>query len=279
MPDEHWANCEYSGPAYKGDFPCSGCAPVKCRDGSLICDRCFGRMRRALQDAPDLVGRLRSLADPAKAMQVERRSTTRSVEAPAPVPADLVDAAECVMRTLRTWAVYVDPRSGVIGGMPAGAGAAAAYDYAHDCSVVIDGALPAIANHAENAVLLGDALLTVHPADEHGERPYWSVVDAVSRYRLERPDDTRWEPSGEDDELLVAGVSEWGDRLISRSEAARRLRVSESTLKAWVHREILPVVAVTSRPHRVSWFRERDVLAASQQVVMGRPVNLENRSE
>lgn len=93
-PGEHYAACRFSGPDYVGPFPCDGCAPRECRDGSLVCDRCFGRMRALLADGPDLIGRVRSLADPMKATPTDKAPGGRSsaTEPPAPIDADLIDA-------------------------------------------------------------------------------------------------------------------------------------------------------------------------------------------
>jgi hypothetical protein len=245
----------------------------------MVCDRCYRRMRRHLDNAPDLVGRLRSLADPASAMVYEDRSQASgggAAHSPAPVPADLIDAAEDVMRTLRTWAVYVDPRSGVIGGMPAGAGSLGAYEYARDCANVILSDFDRLANRTE-VVQLGEAVLERHAPNEHGERVFWSIADAVSRYRLERPDaaivvDDR---SDEDGELATSSVPEWRDRLITRAEAEREAYArSGATLRRWVKEELIEARAVTQGPMgRVTWFRESEVLAVRERMDarVGRP--------
>lgn len=132
VPDLHYASCAWWGveeglvPAV-AELPnapevCKGCAPAPTRDGVMICDRCYRRMRGHIDNAADLVGRLRSLADPRKAMVYDamRYSSGKGAEAPAPTPADLIDASEDVMRSLRSWAVFVDPRSGIVGGYARG---------------------------------------------------------------------------------------------------------------------------------------------------------------
>lgn len=255
---------------------CSGCAPVEARDKAMICDRCYKRMRRHLDNAPDLIGRLRSLSDPTSAKVYDNpRFGGVAIEAPAPVAADLIDAAEDVMRTLRTWAVYVDSRSGVIGGMPAGAGPIAAYDYARDCASTILSGFDRIANNARDVMLLAEVVLVAHPADEHGERGSWSIVDAVSRYRLERPDAAEWLVAHDDDrELLSTGIAEWRtDRLIPRRDAARRAGVAESTFRRWVADGLL----TARRTLGVTWFRQSDVDAAvvEMRTRRGRPTKEE----
>lgn len=293
----HYAECAWNG-INDADIPdllllpltpplCRGCAPEKAKHGVMVCPRCAARFRRLLDDAPDLVGRLRSLADPAKAVEIaSTRSGSRSVEAPAPVPADLIDAAEAVMRTLRTWAVYVDPRSGVLGGMPAGAGSLGAYMYARDCVDVILPELDRILNNRDDVLLLSEHVLTPHPADDAGEREAWSIVDAVSRYRLERPDDTQPAPVDDsaDGELATFPIAEWGDKPVLRRDAAAHAGVGESTLRRWVKDKDL-VPRVSGGPAgRVEWFRASDIAAAKKTVGerVGRSKKtpeLENRSQ
>ena len=290
----HYATCAWYGIdealiSAVADLPntpsrCNGCAPVEARDGALICDRCYKRMRRHLDNAPDLIGRLRSLSDPTSATVYDRvRIGGATIEAPAPVAADLIDAAEDVMRTLRTWAVYVDPRSGVIGGMPAGAGPIAAYDYARDCASTILSGFDGIANNAADVLALAELVLVAHPADEHGERGSWSIVDAVSRYRLERPDSAELlgADDADDGELLRTSVAEWGDRLIPRRDAVGRAGVADSTFRRWVADEVLAPRATTYGPMgRVLWFRTSDVDAAAVTMAArrGRPTKEEASS-
>ncbi|MCC4906950.1 hypothetical protein [Microbacterium sp. cx-59] len=271
----HFATCEDYG---KEGGTCPGCAPELARDGALICDRCFRRIRRHLDNAPDLVGRLRSLSDPMAAAVYDRvRVSGGGSEAPAPTPPDLIDASDDVMRTLRTWAVYVDPRSGIIGGMPAGAGALGAYDYARRCANVILGDFERLANRRDDILQLAEAVLDRHPSDAEGIRSFWSIVDAVSRYRLERPDaaiviDAREDEDGEE---MTSSVPEWRDRLITRSEAEReRYAASGATLRRWVAKELIAPRAVTYGPMgKVTWFRESELLAlrAEMDARVGRP--------
>lgn len=63
---EHFAECTDYGTT---DGDCKGCVPSTAREGALVCNRCFYRVRRHLDDAPDLVAHLRSIADPTKAKQ------------------------------------------------------------------------------------------------------------------------------------------------------------------------------------------------------------------
>lgn len=285
VPDLHYATCDWYGVAdaqaelarRAGVDVCAGCAPTPARDGVMVCDRCYRRMRGHIDNAADLVGRLRSLADPRKAMVYDamRSSSGKGAEAPAATPADLIDASEDVMRSLRSWAVFVDPRSGVVGGMPAGAGSLAAYDYARSCANVILGDLDRIANNAEDVKQLAEAVLTRHPVDEDGIRPFWSIVDAVSRYRLERPHAAHVVDADADETLEVSAVAEWRDRLITKDEAILpRYAGSLATLKRWRADEGLVPRAITQGPMgRVTWFRESEVLEirAKMRARVGRP--------
>lgn len=286
VPDLHYATCAWYGVqeaqvdlAERAGVAavCKGCVPAPARDGVMICDRCYRRMRGHIDNAADLVGRLRSLADPRKAMVYDamRSSSGKGAEAPAPTPADLIDASEDVMRSLRSWAVFVDPRSGIVGGMPAGAGSLAAYDYARSCANVILGDFDRIANSADDVKQLAEAVLVRHPVDEDGVRPFWSIVDAVSRYRLERPDAAHVVDADAGETLEVSAVAEWRDRLITKDEAARaKYAGSERTLKRWREREGLVPRAITQGPMgRVTWFREAEVLEIREKMRarVGRP--------
>lgn len=96
---EHFAACVDFGRGTDGD--CKGCVPRAVRDGAVICERCFYRLRRALEDLPDLVGMLRSKVDPRQALDYTRagqRRGSRDPGSPAPVSVDLLDAIHDLMR-------------------------------------------------------------------------------------------------------------------------------------------------------------------------------------
>lgn len=182
---EHYATCSSFGP--NGDDSCRGCAPAAARDGALICARCYRRLRGCLEDAADLVGHLRSIADPTKAARISRSGGGSRQELPAPVAADLVDASDDIVRTLREWALFVQfPGQGWRAeGLEAGVDAASAYDDAAGCVDVILDAYDQLVNRVEVAQL-ADAVLTVHP----GEPAWWSIADGLGRWPLE--DRSRW---------------------------------------------------------------------------------------
>ncbi len=203
--DVHYATCEHSGPTYVGEFPCRGCAPRVCRDGSLVCDSCFGRIRALLGDVPDLLGRLRSLADPLKATPTDNlRTGSRGIlAAQPPVPVDLLDAIESIQ------AVYGFYTS-----------------WGSDLSTH--------ANDVEEITYLIEMVITRHPASD-GVRLVWSVQDAVDQWGVERrtTQDQPWEEPVEDTEELIGRFNDWAgrDQLMSRIDAAKAVHVSESTMR------------------------------------------------
>lgn len=208
---EHYAACQFSGPDYEGPFPCDGCAPRECRDGSLICDRCFGRMRALLADGPDLIGRVRSLADPMKATPTDRAPGGRSLasEPPAPIDADLVDALAVLNGLEPWWHVTLS-------------------DYSNDRDVM---------------TWLGEVVLDRHPEVE-GLRDGWSVADAMAKWGTERRTDVFVYPDDEgDNEPEAAPVREWYDPLLTLQQAAKRAKVSQRQVQRWVRKEVVTVVA------------------------------------
>ncbi len=215
----HYATCPHSDQAYEGPVVCWGCAPRDCREGSLICDRCFGRLRALVRDADDLMGRLRSLADPMKATPTDKQPGGRSasVEPPAPVDADLADARNDIGHTLADW----DRHTGY----------------------QLEKALPDLVNDAENVRVLGVGFLDRHPLVD-GVREFWSVQDAVDKWGVERRADVFVYPGDDDSEdVEQQPVREWFDRLLTIQQAAKRAKVSQRQVRRWVEKEILPIAA------------------------------------
>src|SRR5688572_5901582 len=99
----HFAACPNFGDA--DEDGCRGCVPTVAREGALICDRCYKRLLATLAEAPDVIALIRSQADPLKAAVYDQEmvSGSASDEAPAPVRADLIDAADDMIRILRRW--------------------------------------------------------------------------------------------------------------------------------------------------------------------------------
>ena len=223
--DVHFAACVRKDAAVD---PCRGCAPRECRDGSLICDRCFGRMRALLADTRDLLGRLRAIADPSKATPLDQvRVASSSVEPAAPVGADLLDAIHAV-EIAESWA-YVD--------------------------------LATVSNDLDTMTWLGQLLLERHaPVD--GIRSSWSVQDAVDQWGVERRDRNAvpYEDDDERDEV-VEPVSEWQNPIVGR-EDAEGLAGSASTLRRWIKDgDVVPVGEVYIAGRRTRLFRRAELLA------------------
>ncbi|MDY0830750.1 hypothetical protein SK224_16565 [Microbacterium sp. BG28] len=181
---KHLAVCADFG---KTDGTCQGCAPVKARDGMLLCDRCYRRLSRTLSDAPDLVGHLRSIADPMKSSWNWDRMIVSSspVDMPAPVSAAVIDAARDVMRMLHEWAAVANGEAYGRSDLIAGADAASAFDVAHDYARTILDHLDELANRKE-VTQLWDAVMFRH----EGEPDWWSVADALGKWSLD--DRERW---------------------------------------------------------------------------------------
>jgi hypothetical protein len=197
--DVHFATCPWFGVEdgseraaamlAAGVASCSGCAPRVAREGVLLCEGCYRRIRRLLGETPDLIAHLRSLADPLKAAVYDRVMVSSSrPDLPAPVSADLIDAADDLMRMLREWAVVVDPGLAGRAGMAAGTETAEAFDDADLCLQAILEDFDRLANRTE-ITALADAVLHRHS----GEPEWWSVVDALGKWPLD--DQPRWAKS------------------------------------------------------------------------------------
>lgn len=169
----HFASCA----DYGGDGgTCRGCAPVEARHGVMVCDRCYGRLRRRLEDTPDLVAHLRSIVDPLKAQVYDRAIVSGSgpSDAAAPVASDLLDATVDIMH--------------VIGGY-LGSGASSLKGYSQALGAigrVLDG-YDDIANDRDVFLewwrLVMSASLEDHP-------DFWTITRALSRWPLE--DRRKW---------------------------------------------------------------------------------------
>jgi len=199
----HWANCPDYG-REEGDRSCAGCVPRECRDGSLICSSCFGRIRHLLSEVPDLLGRLRSLADPLKATPTDNlRTGGAPVFGPRePNPVDLLDAIQAVETV---YGFYVSWGSD----------------------------LTKHSNDVEDITYLTEMVITRHPAKD-GVRLVWSVQDAVDQWGVERRTTTEpWTEPVDDSEEVVGHFHEWNgrDQLVSRLDAAKAVDVSESTMR------------------------------------------------
>ncbi len=196
VPGVHFATCPWLGVdggseraermLAAGVPPCSGCAPRSARDGVLLCEGCYRRIRRLLGETADLIAHLRSLADPLKAAVYDRVMVSSSrPDLPAPVSADLVDASDDLMRMLREWAAAVEPGLAGRSGLAAGTEPGEAFDDADLCLRAILTDFDHLANRTE-ITALADAVLHRHS----GEPEWWSVVDALAKWPLD--DRPRW---------------------------------------------------------------------------------------
>lgn len=238
----HYATCDSFGDAE--NTACRGCAPAPAYVGSLVCSRCFGRARALLRDAPDLIARIRSLSDPAKAMLVEPvKVFSRPVEAIAPVGPDLLDAAGTLLANLRDWAHTLRHEPGLPWhSRTSGLSTSSAFDIAAAYSRSILAQLEAVTSDPALVVNFAEAILVAHPEVE-GERQAWSITDAMDRWGAERRDrhvhpDVDAEP---DREVSASPVREWYDPTLSVKEAAARHGVKTNTVRKWVASGELPV--------------------------------------
>ncbi|MBE7952878.1 hypothetical protein ILP86_00940 [Microbacterium sp. R1] len=153
----------------------------------LICERCYRRLRRHLEDAAGIVGHLRSIADPTKAAAYDRvRVQSSSIEIPAPVAADLIDASNDITTTLNMWANHAAGEDRLGAGLPAGAMADAAHDVVQLAVDVILDELDTLANDSHQVDALCDGVMLVH----RGAPDVWTVADAAVRWPLD--DSPRW---------------------------------------------------------------------------------------
>lgn len=231
----HFAAC-----AGQFDEPptCTGCAPRECRDGSLVCDTCFGRARRLLDDLPDLIARLRSLADPSKATPTDQppRGRGQQSEAPAPVGSDLLDAIIACELVWSHWVAWGED-------------------------------LQVMSNRVDAMHVFGWLLDRHKPVD--GIRPWWSVQDAVDQWGVERrpgKHERPWSPDPNSEEVASWPVREWGrDQLVSRRDAWR-LAESERTFQRWVQQELIePAAQITVAGVRTVLYRTSDVVRIREE--------------
>ncbi|MFD7871384.1 MULTISPECIES: hypothetical protein [unclassified Microbacterium] len=168
-------------------------------------------MRALLADGPDLIGRVRSLADPMKATPTDKAPGGRSsaTEPPAPIDADLIDALAVLEKLEPWWHVTLS-------------------DYSNDREVM---------------TWMGEVVLDRHPEVE-GLRDGWSVADAMAKWGTERRTDVFVYPDDEtEDEPASAPVREWYDPLLTLQQAAVRAKVDQRQVQRWVQKEHLTVVA------------------------------------
>lgn len=222
-PGVHYATCP-------NPEECWGCAEQDAHDGSLVCGRCFARTRRLLDDLPDLMGRLDGLADPLSASVLDQVRVRASVEPPAPVGADLIDA-----RTLLRYVAWM------------------VAEWGHDVA--------GMTNDTGMVLWVGEHVLTRHkPVD--GLMPAWSVQDVMDRWGVERRSrDTYVFPDEDTEEARP--VTEWSDPFLLEPDAIMRAGVDARTFRRWVTSKLIePVARVKFGKGWVRAFRASAVDAA-----------------
>lgn len=243
--------------------------PVSARRGAVLCDDCYGRVRRVLLDAGDVVGRMRSSVDQAKAVVYQPAKVFPAAGAPAAaeqVDADVIDAIRDILGTLRAWAVAVDGtvEYSTHRGMSDDDEIAAASGYAR----VILAQLDVVANDTRRAPELHDHLLSRTGDRTAGE--WWSLADARARWGTQRRADRHVFPAGEDrdGELERTPVTEWYDPLLVSKDAAKRAGVTESQLRKWVAADVLtPAARVRDARGMVTrWFHASAVDEAAREM-------------
>lgn len=187
VPDVHYATCPDFG---KDEGDCKGCAPREARDGALICERCYRTLRRCLEDAGDVVGLIRSIADPSKAARYDAvRVQSSRPDLPAPVAADLVDASDDIVRVLRMWEMHVAgevvPDS--VPGLPAGTWAGEAHTIAQSAADAVLEVLDELVNDRDEVLALCAGVIERHTESSPA---VWSLADALTRWSFE--DRPRW---------------------------------------------------------------------------------------
>ncbi|WEK60523.1 MAG: hypothetical protein P0Y60_14575 [Candidatus Microbacterium colombiense] len=195
-------------------------------------------MRALLADGPDLVGRIRSLADPMKATPTDKEpgGGSGSAEAPAPVAADYIDALQMLDQMWRWWHVDIA-------------------DYSNDLDTI---------------TWLSGMVLDHFPEVE-GVREAWSVADAMAKWGPERR--TRNEPSWFDPDALFdpkhdapRDVPEWDDPIVGWADAAK-LAGSDSTLRRWIKKGEIQVAGVfVIAGVQVRQFRAKDLIATRERL-------------
>lgn len=268
--DEHYAACPDFG---KTGATCWGCKPRPTRGATLVCDGCFKRFRRMLLDAPDLLGRLQSIAEQDKAVAFTPVKAKGSpAESPVQIGSDLLDALTEISANLHDWSVHLDAHRAAPAPTVGMSSTEVYAKSARDAGVVL--------SHLETIVAvegqlsrLAEAVIVMHQPDDQGARR-WSVADAVARWGVERRDRHVF-PSA-DAEAIIAGdplpVREWYDPLITLKQAAAHVGVTERQVQKWVKADELPPRARSRDPrgYVTQWFHVSAVEKVAQDMAARR---------
>ena len=264
--DDHYAACPDYGKTRGSGATCWGCTPRPTRGAMLVCDGCYRRFRRMLLDAPDLLGRLQSIAEQDKAVAFTPVKAKGSpAESPVQIGSDLLDALTEISANLHDWAVTLD--AGRAGPAPrAGRSSTQVYaDRAKDAAVVLRHLDTIVAVEAQ-LTPLAEAVIVMHQPDDEGARR-WSVADAVARWGVERRDRNVY-PDQHDDTVIAGDprpVREWGDELLTKREA-EKLAGSPRTLRRWEKRDLIAAEGRMIIAGVVTnWYRRSDILRVKRE--------------
>lgn len=277
-PGRHFADCSvYDGIDHVN--PCTGCMPTEALAGMVVCDRCRRRFRWMLHEVSDLVGRMRSVADPTSATcyedLVQRGGGSGRGEVPAPLPSDLADASTAVQMGL--WRL-----AGAQGHRPRSDSEGAAEDAKVHAKVILRALESWHLADEFRMSTLHDVLWTRHVADEAGLRRGWSAADALAQWGSERREflELALEPSralrpepvrllAADGRELSVPIAEWGnggDGLLTRQQAAQEAG-SDRTLRRWVAKgELRPETYAVIDGARRPMFRRSTVHAVRDRI-------------
>lgn len=161
--------------------------------GSLLCGRCYSRLRSTLHEAPDLCAHLRSQVDPMKSGWNFDREKTGGRPASGsrpPMSDDLVDAADEVLAILTYFAeLFGDEMEYRTHTFDAGTDAVGAYHRARMPAAYLLEHLPAIANDAR-VEGFARAVIDVPRDDEPNEEIQWTIAKALRRWSMH--ESSRW---------------------------------------------------------------------------------------
>lgn len=174
---EHFAACPS---AFGGDGQCRGCVPREAVGDSLICGKCFGRVRGLIAGAPEMLAHLRSLGDPLKAAVYDREpGGGAKLHAPPPIPVELLDAPDYIVTVLWSTREVMEgrtPQGRMV--VPVGAGATVLFDFATDAVRDILAGLSALSGRHE-IVALAEAVIG-RPAS----KDEWTLRTIFERWSL-----------------------------------------------------------------------------------------------
>jgi hypothetical protein len=196
---------------------------------AYVCDGCYSRFGKLLDDVSDLLARLVSLDDPTKATPTDQEHFRGSgmVVAQEPVKDDRMDARIAIEANLREWAAWADGINiAEAAKLPTTLQSAAVREH-----------LDEIVNDKILVTQFSAAILDVHRPSADGVREAWSVWDAVLKWKVERVPGPRefWtdEPNVEETDETYPVIEWQGNAIISKAEA-EKIAGTPRTLRRWV---------------------------------------------